>query len=133
MKFIKFLKRHDVTVCRLLTLAFFSLLLCFMTEWVVRGKISDAASWVVSYPAPFFFTSIFFFFIMFFLFTLMRRIDFPILILGIFSLGMGAASYFKSSYRSEPLYPWDFSIISEAADISSEMSIIPTAAMYICF
>ncbi len=46
---------------------------------------------------------------------------------------MGSASYFKSSYRSEPLYPWDFSIISEAADISSEMKLIPTVAMYICF
>ena len=133
MKFLRFLKRHDVTISRILFLMLFSLLLCFMTEWVVRGNASDAASWVVTYPAPFFFTSIFFFFITFFLFTLMRRVDFPILILGIAALGMGSASYFKSSYRSEPLYPWDFSIISEAADISSEMSLVPTAAMYICF
>lgn len=133
MKLIKFLKRHDVTICRTLILILFSLLLTFMTEWVVRGSITDAAGWVVSYPAPFFFTSIFFFFIMFFLFTLMRRVDFPILILGIVALGMGTASYFKSSYRSEPLYPWDFGIISEAADISSEMKLVPTVAMYICF
>lgn len=133
MKLLRFLKRHDVTICRVVVLMFLSLLLCFTTEWIVRGKISDTASWVITYPAPFFFTSIFFFFIMFFLFTLMRRIDFPILILGIVSLGMGTASYFKSSYRSEPLYPWDFSIISEAADISSEMNLTPTAAMYICF
>lgn len=129
----QFIRRHDITIVRLLILMLFSLILTFLTEWVVRGVFSDAIGWIGSYPAPFFFTSIFFFFIMFFLFTLMRRIDFPILILGVVDLGLSTACYFKSSYRSEPLYPWDLGIISEAADISSEMDLTPTVAIIVSF
>ncbi len=129
----RFIKKHDITIVRVLILMLFSLSLTLLTEWVVRGSFISAVNWIGSYPYPFFFTSIFFFFISFFLFTIMRRIDFPILILGIVDLGLSAASYFKSSYRSEPLYPWDLGIVSEAADISSEMQLVPTAAMYTSF
>lgn len=132
-KCLNVVKKHDITIVRVLMLMLFSLILTICTEWVVRGNLSEAINWVGSYPAPFFFTSIFFYFIMFFLFTLMRRIDFSILSLGVIVLGLSTACYFKSSYRSEPLYPWDLGIVSEAADISSEMELEPTAAMFVSF
>ncbi len=132
-KTVKFIKKHDITIIRVLVLIMFSFLLSLLTEWVVRGSFSEAIGWVTGYPYAFLFTSAFFYFIMFFLFTIMRRIDIPILILGIVDLGFATACYFKSSYRSEPLYPWDLGIISEAADISSEMKLVPTAAMYLSF
>ncbi len=132
-KFISFINKHDTAIVRVLVMAFYSFALTLFVEWAVRGSISTAFNWVISYPAPFLFTSIFYYFVIFFLFTLIRRIDIPILITSIIACGMGCASYFKNSYRSEPLYPWDFGIISEAADISSEMKIVPTVSMYIIF
>lgn len=132
-KFISFINRHDTAIARVLVMAFYSFVLTLFVEWAVRGSIKEAIDWVFGYPAPFLFTSAFYYLCLFFLFTLMRRIDIPVLIVSIIACGMGCASYFKNSYRSEPLYPWDFGIISEAADISSEMKIIPTASMYILF
>lgn len=132
-KFISFINRHDTAIVRVLVMAFWSFVLTLLVEWAVRGSIKDAFNWILSYPAPFLFTSLFYFLVTFFLFTLIRRVDFPILIVSVIACGMGCASYFKNSYRSEPLYPWDFSIISEAADISSEMKIVPTLSMYLIF
>jgi len=132
-KLISFINRHDTAIVRALVMAFWSFVLTLLVEWSARGNIKDAFGWALEFPTPFLFTSIFYFFVTFFLFALIRRIDFPILITSVIACGMGCASYFKNSYRSEPLYPWDFSIISEAADISSEMKIIPTLSMYIIF
>jgi len=129
-KFSSFLKRHDTAIVRVLVMMLFSLVMTVLTEWVVRGSFTEAIGWVADRPAAFLFTSMFFYFFLFFMFTLMRRVDFPILILGVVIFGLSAASYFKNSYRSEPLYPWDLGIISEAADISSEMDLTPTSAMF---
>ena len=130
-KLYNFYKRHDTAILRVLALVFYCLCLPILTEWVVRGNFKEAFEWAVDRFPAYMFTSIFFYFLCFFLFTLFRRIDFPILIVSVLSFGLGAASYFKNSYRSEPLYPWDLGIISEAADISSEMDLTPTAAMFI--
>ncbi len=130
-KLYSFYKRHDTAIIRVLALMLYCLCLPIFTEWVVRGSFSEAIGWAFDRFPAYIFTSIFFYFITFFLFTLIRRIDFPILIVSIATFSLGAASYFKSSYRSEPLYPWDLGIISEAADISSEMDLTPTASMFI--
>ncbi len=124
-----FIKMHDTAVFRTLIMILLSPILTLITETTVRGSIYDAFKWLIKYPEAFIFTSIFLFFIMFFLFTLFRRIDFPFLIVGAVSFALATASYFKDSYRSEPLYPWDLGIISEAADISSEMQLVPTVSM----
>lgn len=126
-----FLKRHDTAVVRTLFLMFYSLIVTIFTEWVVRDSFNEAIKWLLKYPEAFILTAILIFFVSFFLFTLMRRIDIPILITSIIVFALATASFFKSSYRSEPLYPWDLGIVSEAADISSEMQLNPTKSMYI--
>ncbi|MBQ1263457.1 MAG: sulfatase-like hydrolase/transferase, partial [Oscillospiraceae bacterium] len=130
-KLYSFYKRHDTAILRVLALMLYSLCLPILTEWVVRGNLKETFEWVFDRFPAYIFTSIFFYFLTFFLFALIRRIDFPILIVSVVAFGLGAASYFKNTYRSEPLYPWDLGIISEAADISSEMNLTPTAAMFI--
>ena len=130
-KLYSFYNRHNTAILRVLALMLYCLSLPILTEWVVRGSFKEAIEWVSDRFPAYMFTSIFFYFLTFFLFTLIRRIDFPVLIVSVVSFGLGAASYFKSSYRSEPLYPWDLGIISEAADISSEMDLTPTASMFI--
>lgn len=130
-KLYGFYKRHDTAILRVLAMMVYCLCLPILTEWVVRGSFAEALGWVYDRPAAYLFTSVFFYFLTFFFFTLMRRIDFPILIVSVVAFGLGVASYFKNSYRSEPLYPWDLGIISEAADISSEMDLTPTGAMII--
>ncbi len=124
-----FLKKHDTAIVRTLLMILSSLALTIGVEWVVRDSFKEAIGWASGYAAPFFFTSIFFFFVIFLLFTLFRRVDFPILIVSFIAFGMGCVCYFKDSYRSEPLYPWDFLIIEDAADIASETDLTPTASM----
>ena len=132
MKNLKaFIKKHDTAVFRTLILILLSPVLTYLTETTVRASFANSLSWISRYPEAFIVTSILIFFIMFALFTIIRRIDFPFLITSAIFFALGAASYFKNSYRSEPIYPWDLGIISEAADISSEMQLIPTLPMII--
>ena len=128
-KTVSFYKKHDTAIIRVLVMLLFSLCLPILIEWVVRDSFSAAIGWLNYNPPAYLFTAVFFYFIIFFGFTIFRRVDFPILIVSVVVIGLGTASYFKSSYRSEPLYPWDLLIISEAADISSEMDLTPTASI----
>ena len=130
-KIKRFYKKHDTAIFRVLTMILTSLLFTVTTEMVVKDSLFLALRWVWERSEAFLFTSILYFFIMFFIFTILRRIDIPILFVGVLSSSIGIANYFKKSYRSEPLYPWDLGIASEAADISSEMKLIPTKYMYI--
>ena len=132
MKNLKaFIKKHDTAIFRTLILILLSPILTYLTETTVRASFNNAFNWILKYPEAFVITSVLIFFIMFLLFALIRRIDFPFLITSVIFFSLGTASYFKNSYRSEPLYPWDLGIISEAADISSEMQLVPTMPMII--
>lgn len=124
-----FVKQRYTAIVRVAVMMLFSLFLSVLCEWVVRDNFRDAIVWAFDRFPAFIITSITFFFLTFFLFTLFRRIDFPILIISLLFFTMSAASFFKYSYRSEPLYPWDLGIISEAADISSEMDLSITSSM----
>ena len=126
-----FIRKRYTAIIRVLLLMSSSMFLTLFVEWVVRNSLKDACVWAFEFPAPFLFTSVFYFFVSFFLFTLMRRIDIPIFIVNVLAFTLAVSSYFKSMFRSEPLYPWDLLIVGEAADISSEMKLIPTASMLI--
>ncbi|MBQ9937381.1 MAG: sulfatase-like hydrolase/transferase [Oscillospiraceae bacterium] len=128
-----FFKKHDSAIVRTAIMLVMSFAIIIFSEWIVRDDIYLALNWVYDRTTQFVFSSMLVFLLTFFLFAIMRRIDFPILISGIVVLGLSTASYFKATYRSEPLFPWDLLIASEAADISSEMVLIPTLSMYLAF
>ena len=130
-KIKRFYKKHDTAIFRVLLMILTSFIFTITTEMIAKDSLYSAFRWVWERGEAFIFTSILYFFIMFFIFTVLRRIDIPILFVGILSSAIGIANFFKKSYRSEPLYPWDLGIISEAADISSEMTLTPTKYMYI--
>lgn len=128
-KCLSFFHRHDTAIVRVLMMIFFSMLLTLSSEWIVRNSLAQTFSWAYNYSEPFFFTSILFFFLQFFLFSVFRRTDFPLLIIGLLDFALCIACYFKKSYRSEPLYPWDLSLAGTAAKIADEVELIPTASM----
>ena len=45
-KCLNVVKKHDITIVRVLMLMLFSLILTICTEWVVRGNLSEAINCV---------------------------------------------------------------------------------------
>ncbi|MDF2568191.1 MAG: sulfatase, partial [Oscillospiraceae bacterium] len=111
------IKKYYSRAIEILLLIIFSVVMSYLTEWIMRNSFNLTKEWVLLYPVVFRNVSIFITLSVLSLYLLIRRAWLTVLISGTLLTVMSCVNYYKFLLRNEPFFPWDLTSIGEAAEI----------------
>lgn len=101
----------------------FAVLVTELSEWAFRSSLTQTAYFTVHHPIQFWNESFFVFLVLAFLYFVLRRLYLVAFVGGIGFAAASTANYIKLSTRSEPLLPWDFTVIKDAGEIANRVKL----------
>ena len=116
---------------QILLLFLYSIAITYQIEWVFRENAGDAFSFALQHPVQFWYETLFVFLVTLLIFAVVRRLSIAALLGGALFEALSIANYIKASTRSEPLLPWDFTVIKDASEIASRSRVIITFQIYL--
>lgn len=130
-KSLKYADRNKRQITTLLILFLSSVILAFLTEYISRGQIGSTFTFIWFFSFQFTLTITVIFVTGLFITLITNIVETAIIFNSLFYPAFAAINYFKTDFRREPVFPWDFFIMGDAMDILSKVSIRPSVAMII--
>jgi len=130
-KILNFIKKNITQIYTVLVLFVSSLMLTFVVEFISRNDIASVFEFIFYWSFQYLLSTLVIFSTGLLITYITNIVEIGVIFNCIFYPVFSLINYYKLDYRSDPVFPWDIFVVSDAANILPEISLSLTLSTVI--